>query len=85
MALFHRLVRFMDPADQIFFGELGDKVPISQQELVGLETGVFQPGLLPWQEGFKLSGARAKIEKVRENLVFCNLFVYHGLEPRGGN
>ena len=32
----------MDPAGQIFFGEL--------------------------------SGARAKIEKVRENPVFCNLF-----------
>ena len=64
----------MDPAGQVFFGELRDKVPASQQELVGLETEVFQLGMLPWQEGFKLSGARAKIEKVRENPNFCNLF-----------
>ena len=72
MAVFQRLLRVEDPAGQVFFGELRDKVPTSQQELVGLEIEVFQLGLLPWQEGFKLSGARAKIDKVRENPVFCN-------------
>jgi len=73
MAVFQRLLRFEDPAGQIFFGELRDKVPRSQQELVGLETEVFELGLLPWQKGFKLSGVRAKIAKVRENPVFCDL------------
>jgi len=84
MAVFHRLVRFMDPAGQIFFGELRDKVPTSQQELVGLETEVFQLRLLPWQEGFKLSGARAKIEieKILSPLPSVPQFLCIGLNYR---
>ncbi|KAE9380924.1 fumarylacetoacetate hydrolase family protein [Stipitochalara longipes BDJ] len=82
MAVFHRLVRFMDPTGQIFFGELRDKVPASQQELLGLEIEVFQLGLLPWQEGFKLSGARAKIEKILSPLPSVPQFLCIGLNYR---
>lgn len=70
MTVYQRLVRFEDSTGQIFFGELGDKIPVSEDDLVGLDVEVFELGVLPWQEGFKLNGARAIINKVRRNPNF---------------
>ncbi|KAG4433723.1 hypothetical protein IFR05_010804 [Cadophora sp. M221] len=55
MAAFQRLVRFIDATGQICFGDLRDKVPLSQEDLRGMEVDVFEPGYLPWEEGFKMN------------------------------
>ncbi|KAL5324123.1 hypothetical protein ACEPPN_008666 [Leptodophora sp. 'Broadleaf-Isolate-01'] len=79
MAVFQRLVRFIDVTGQIFFGDLGDKVPLSQEELQGLEVDVFVPGFLPWEEGFKMNKAKAIVEKVLSPLPTVPQFLCIGL------
>lgn len=70
MGVFSRLCRFEDCTGQVHFGELGNKVPVSEEELVGLDVEVFELGILPWHDEFRLSGKHAKISKVFHQPTF---------------
>jgi hypothetical protein len=72
---FQQLVRFADPSDRIFYGELGvQNTTPTKEDLVGRKVRVYDEGKLPWDEPFKLTEVEEEIAEVG--------VVFHGFQTR---
>ena len=68
---FERLVRFKNASGKVFYGELGDLVPLKPQDLIGKEVPVFN-GTVPWSDSF---GATTQVEVISEVRLVVSIMV----------
>ncbi|EXJ57736.1 uncharacterized protein A1O5_12526 [Cladophialophora psammophila CBS 110553] len=73
MATFSRLVRFRNPAGQIFYGEVPGVDFVTQESLQGSKVAVYK-GETPFEDDFGLTGHQEEIAEVLAPLPYVPIF-----------
>ncbi|KIW95793.1 uncharacterized protein Z519_02857 [Cladophialophora bantiana CBS 173.52] len=73
MAAFSRLVRFSNPAGQIFYGEVPGVDFVTQESLQGRKVAVYK-GETPFEDDFALTGHQEEIAEVLAPLPYVPIF-----------